>query len=117
MFGALVVADCPHNETPDDPVVSILGVLLYTFLDLLDCLSHLAFLEKSKSPMTVTVVCLWVIQLCTTANVYCLLVELMHIVQKREVIVGILVLWIELGTLLEVLYCLVILLELEVGKT
>ena len=94
VFRALVVAHCPHDESPHDPVVRILRILLDTLLDLLDRFGHFSLFEESKCPMSMTIVRLWIIHLGTSTDVYCLLIKLMHIVQKSQIIVGVGMMWV-----------------------
>ena len=88
MLGTEVVTDCSHDESPHYPVVSILRVFLYSFFDFLNSLSHFTFFEKCEGPMSMTVMILWVAHLRTATHVYCLLVELVHVVHKGQVVVG-----------------------------
>lgn len=66
--------------------------------------------------MTITVVTLWVVLLGKLTHSHSLLIILVHVVQESKVIIGKGMLWIEKSALLKVIYCLVILLYLKVGK-
>lgn len=61
-------------------MVSILRVLLDTFLNLLDSLCHFSLFKESKGPMSVTIVIIRVIKFSTPAHIDSFLVKLVHIV-------------------------------------
>ena len=117
MLSRLIVTNGAHDETPYNPVVGILPILLNCFLDFLNGLALFSFLVKSKCPMPMRAMGFRVVKLGCTANVDCLLVELMHIVEKSEVVIGKSVLWVIFDTVLKVLYSFIILLQFEVSQT
>lgn len=82
MAGTGVISYGSHDQAPYYPVVCILWILLYALLYFLDSLGHLTLFKESKGPMSVTVVVVRIVQLGTPTNIYCLLVELMHVVQE-----------------------------------
>ena len=67
-----VIADGPHDEAPDDPVVGVVGVVDDSLLNFLNSLSHLSFFIKGKRPVAeAEMVDIGVIELGLRANVDC----------------------------------------------
>lgn len=115
-----VATNGAQDEAPDNPVISVERVMRYCLLDLLDGLGHLALFEQGESPVSQAVLrchAIRAMQLGRVANVYGLLVVLVHVVNKGQVVVGVRVLSIQLRADLEVLHGQTILLLLEVGQS
>ncbi len=76
-----------QDNSPHDPVVSILWILLDTLLNLLHSFGHFPFLEQSKSPMSMTIVIIRDVKLRLTTDVNSFWVELVQVEQESQVIV------------------------------
>ena len=116
MPGANVVADGPKHQAPNYPVVWIRLVLLHAFLDLLDGLGEFSLLEEGESPMTVAVVGVWVIHLGLPAHLDGLRVKLVHVEYESQIVVSVNVVLIDFSALLQVVYSLVVLFQLEIRE-
>ena len=114
VFGAFIFANRSQDETPDDPVVSVLRLLLYSFPDLLDSFHHITLLKLSEGPMHVGVVSVSIELFCLTADIECLFVNHVHVEQESKVVVGKRVCVVDKDALLEVLDCLGVVSNLEV---
>lgn len=67
--------------------------------------------------MSVAVMVVGVVQLGLAADVYSLLIELVHVIEESQIVVCVLVVGVQSVALLQVLNCLVVLLQLEVRET
>ena len=83
MLSRNIVAHCSENKSPDDPVVSILGVVHDGFFYLFYCFGHFAFFEEGEGPVAVAVVgAVRVVELSFVANIYSFRIILMHVVDE-----------------------------------
>lgn len=48
-----VISYSSHDKSPNDPIVGILRIILYSLFDLLDCCWNVSLLEQRKSPHSV----------------------------------------------------------------
>ena len=114
----LIEADCPHDESPDDPVLWVVRVQSHCFLDLRYRFGSLSFPEQSEGPLTVTaVLAIWEVHLGGHAHSHCLLEVLVHVVYESQVIVDVLVPWVDFQAYLHVFIGHLIVLLLEVSET
>ena len=104
VFGALIVAHGLKNNTPYDPILTIVWVHLDSLSNLVDRFCHFVFLEESKRPVSeAVVVAIFMMHVGEIANLDGLVIVAMHIIDECEIIVRKWVLSIERGTLFEML--------------
>ena len=115
MLGRDVVAYCPQDESPEDPVLRVLPVLLHCLLDFLNGLGELPLFEQRECPVPVTRMGCWVIHFRLSAYLNGLRVELVHVEEVSEVVVGVDVAFVQFHALLQVVHCLIVLFKLEIS--
>ena len=117
VFRTIVLAGSPQDVTPYYPVISRLRLFCYTFSYLFDCFNHIALFELCKGPVSMRVVTVAIRFLRLLADVYCLAVELVHVIQESEVVVREGMLRILLNAVFETFSRHRVLLKLEVAKS
>ena len=104
VLGALVVAHGLEDNTPYDPILTIVRAHLDSLSYLVDRFGHFVFLEESKRPVSeAVVISIFMMHIGKIAHLDGLVIVAMHIIDEREVVVSKWVLWIERGTLFEML--------------
>ena len=101
---------------PDDPVVGGVGLLDCAFTYLFNRGNAVSSLKFSKCPVPVSVVVVSVGFFCSFADVYSLRVELVHVVQEREIVIRERVLRVYLDASLEVFNSHRVLLQFKIYK-
>lgn len=144
MLSTLVLPNLPQNKSPNEPVLRLGLIYLYCLLYLFKGFAHLTPLEQSVSPMPVAVVFkkieVWCCRAVTglpghpplrlqllmgvirerllrlVAHVDRVVIVTVHIINKCQIIIGVLVCWVALYASLQVLHGEWILLVLEVSE-
>lgn len=106
VFGAFIFASRSENESPDNPVVCVLRLLLYTFPDLLDGFHDISFFKLSESPVHVSVVSVPIELLRLAADIERLFVNHMHVEEESQIVVGVGMRVVDQYASLEMLYSL-----------
>ena len=104
----------PEDEAPQDPIFNSKGLLVASFPDLANCFDYVSFLELGVGPVPMRIVPVPVVLFGLATHSDCIAVELVHVVDEGQIVVGKRVFGVELNTLFQTDYCLVILLKLEI---
>ena len=117
MLGTLILAGVTKNESPNYPAFSLERLLLHTFPNLLYCFHYISFFKFSKSPVHVRIVTLSIEFFCLSTDIQRLLINHVDIEKECQVVVSVRMLVVKKNAFLQVLYCMLIVANLEVGKT
>lgn len=91
---ALILACSAQNMTPNYPLVGHFRILLNSLSNLFNSFHHVSLFEFSPSPMQMCVVPIAVLFFGLLTNIYGLAIELVHVVQKCDVVVSIGMKWV-----------------------
>lgn len=118
MSGSVVVANCSHYESPDDPVLTVVRAYVDSYLDLSDGLGWQLALEESISPVAEAVDSRAIeVLVGPFAGVNRLRVELEHVVDEGEVVPGIAMSRVQVSAGYQVLLSLVVVVGFEVCQS
>ena len=117
VLGALILAGVSKNKSPDNPAFGLKWLLLHTFAYLFYGLDNVSLFKFGEGPVHVRIMTLSIEFLCLTTDVKRLLIDHVDIEKECQVVVRIGVLVVEKNALLKVFNCVLIVANLEVGKT
>ena len=116
VFGLFKLTCCPEDEAPEDPIFNSKGLLGASFSDLANRFDYVSFLELGVGPVPMRIVPMPIVLFGLAAYSDCIAVQLVHVVDEGQIVVGERVFGVELNTLFQTDYCLVILLQLEIRQ-
>ena len=88
MLCTFVFSCGPQDQTPDNPALCILWLLLHTLPDFLDRLDDISFFKLCEGPMHMCVVALSVKFFCLLTDVQSLLVYHVNVIEESQIVVS-----------------------------
>jgi len=116
VLGTFVLAGRSQKVAPDDPALRVVGLLLHTLSYLFNRLHHIPLFELGEGPVHVSVVPVAVELFGLSAVVECLVVDHVDVEEEGKVVVCVWVLVVYQDALLQVLHCVLVVADLEVGQ-